>query len=126
MIEIKQKISLERVGDLLCSAWEGGSAYWCVVEKITEPKVVRFGTMENSKPYSHEIALNKGGSVQLRDTEEGKIIPKLLTLATIKKGLQVMADNYPKHWADFVRENDDATTGDVFLQCCIFGEIIYG
>jgi hypothetical protein len=46
-------------------------------------------------------------------------------MAAIKSGLKVMAEKYPHHWQDFVSENDDAITGDVFLQCCLFGEIVY-
>ena len=45
---------------------------------------------------------------------------------TIAEGLKVMAQKYPKAWADFMAENDDAETGDIFLQCICFGEVIYG
>jgi hypothetical protein len=27
---------------------------------------------------------------------------------------------------DFIDENDDAITADVFLQFCLFGDVIYG
>ncbi len=27
---------------------------------------------------------------------------------------------------DMLAENDDATTGDVFLQCALFGELVFG
>jgi hypothetical protein len=37
-----------------------------------------------------------------------------------------MADKYPRHIADILSENDDATTGDVFLQLCLFGDVVYG
>jgi hypothetical protein len=37
-----------------------------------------------------------------------------------------MRDQYPRHYADLVEENDDAITGDVFLQLAVFGELIYG
>ena len=49
-----------------------------------------------------------------------------LTLADIQKGLETMRDKYPHHWADLVEENDDLITGDVFLQCAVFGELVYG
>ena len=32
----------------------------------------------------------------------------------------------PRHLADFMSESDDASTGDVFLQLCIFGSVVYG
>lgn len=49
-----------------------------------------------------------------------------LDYMAIQKGLEIMAEKYPSHWADFVGGNDDADTGDVFLQCALFGEVIYG
>jgi hypothetical protein len=42
------------------------------------------------------------------------------------KGLQVMAEKYPVHFNNFDSDNFDAETGDVFLQCSLFGEIVYG
>jgi hypothetical protein len=27
---------------------------------------------------------------------------------------------FPKHWRDFISENEDAATGGVFLQCRLF------
>jgi hypothetical protein len=49
-----------------------------------------------------------------------------LTIENVKKGLDVMRDKYPRHWADLVEENDDLITGDVWLQCAVFGELVYG
>jgi hypothetical protein len=57
---------------------------------------------------------------------EGDMPDALLDLGTIRNGLQVMADKYPNHWHDFINDNEDATTGDVFLQCCLYGEVIFG
>lgn len=44
----------------------------------------------------------------------------------VKKGLQKMADDYPTHFNDLVSDNDDGTTHDVFLQCIVLGDIVYG
>ena len=49
-----------------------------------------------------------------------------ITLDNVQKGLELMRDNYPRHYADLVEENDDAITGDVWLQLAVFGDIIYG
>ena len=49
-----------------------------------------------------------------------------ITLDNVKKGLELMRDQYPRHYADLMEENDDAITGDVFLQLAVFGELIYG
>ena len=44
----------------------------------------------------------------------------------MKKGLDLMAGEHQRHWQDFINENDDADTADVFMQLCLFGEIVYG
>lgn len=49
-----------------------------------------------------------------------------LTIEGVKKGLELMRDEYPRHWADLAEEEDDAITGDVFLQLAVFGEVVYG
>ena len=49
-----------------------------------------------------------------------------LNLEVVKKGLEIMATKYPKHFADFIAENEDAGTGDIALQCMLFGEAKYG
>jgi hypothetical protein len=53
----------------------------------------------------------------------------LLTREKLIAGLQKMHDlkhgEGGHHWHNWMKENDDTITGDVYLQCCIFGEIIY-
>ena len=65
-----------------------------------------------------------GGAVSLYDAEQEQ--RHVLDLPKLKRGLRTMIQKYPKHWAMFVDENYDANTGDVFLQCAVFGEVIYG
>ena len=49
-----------------------------------------------------------------------------LTMDNVQKGLELMRDEYPRHYADLMMEEDDAITGDVWLQLAVFGELIYG
>ena len=49
-----------------------------------------------------------------------------LRIENLKSGLQIMADKFNWHYEDFVNHNEDAITGSVFIQCCLFGDIIYG
>ena len=61
------------------------------------------------------------------ETEEERAAARHpITLDNVRKGLELMRDEYPRHYADLVEENDDAITGDVFLQLAVFGELIYG
>lgn len=44
----------------------------------------------------------------------------------LRRGLELMAEKAPRHFADLLSENDDAETHDVFMQMVILGDIIYG
>jgi hypothetical protein len=43
----------------------------------------------------------------------------------VRRGLEDLATKYPRTFAGSVNEDTDATTADVLLQCCLFGELIY-
>lgn len=49
-----------------------------------------------------------------------------ITIVEVQKGLELMRDKYPRHYANLVEEEDDLITGDVWLQLAVFGELIYG
>lgn len=122
-------VSFRNVAYLLCSAFEGGSNYWAEIKSTQKPKAFSFLLDsdiggENPKPSLVDYPLN-GGSITFQDSE-GDMPDSVLDFEAIKRGLQVMANDHPTHWHDFLNENDDATTADVFLQCCIYGEIIFG
>jgi len=132
-ITIKKEVSLEILFNLLTAAFEGGSNYWIErAEKSKKPAKFEFVGMSGSV-FIQDWPLNEGGEVTLYDTEaedeNGKQASYKVNLETIQKGIQVMAEKYPKHFADAIDlENGcgDADTGDVFLQCCCLGEVVYG
>lgn len=39
---------------------------------------------------------------------------------------RILATKYPHHFCDILKDGGDATTGDVLIQCALFGEIVYG
>jgi len=121
-------IPLERVADMLCCAFEGGSNYWCHIKVNKAPESFDFRYMPDlsDKPCSYtDYPTDRGGYPIVGDVEEEQE-DGLLDLGTIRHGLQVMADKYPRHFQDLLNENEDATTGDVFLQCCLWGEVVFG
>lgn len=71
--------------------------------------------------------LVEGGTMTLfveDDRDDGKDAI-VLDLAAMLRGIEAMAKHEPKHFHDLVCENDDATTADVFMQCCAFGKVVY-
>jgi hypothetical protein len=124
-------VSKKRVADLLISAFEGGSNYWYRIEEFVRPPKRDF-VFDAEHVYRHaEYPLSTGGALKISDLygvdgDEKRKTVKVLGLPEIEEGLRVFARIYPIHFANFVAENDDAVTGDVFLQVCLFGEIVYG
>lgn len=116
------EIDAKRVQDLLCCAFEGGSNYWYVIDHYEYADGYKAGDFE----YPHiDVPITEGCAVIIADAEGGNKKHRLDRVA-IQRGLDVMREKYPRQYGDFLSENDDADTGDTFLQCCLFGEAIYG
>lgn len=136
---IPQKVSFERVAEVLCGAVDPGYeaiSYWGEVRGKKAPKSWEFDKppvwttapeAEKNKDvhYRHYYPLNEGGALIIRDNEaEGAQFT--LDSAALERGLQLMATKYPKHFADIIEENDDGDTSDALVQLSIFGDVIYG
>jgi hypothetical protein len=125
-VRVTQDVPLQRISDLLCCALEGGSNYWYFIQEMDEPPKLEFRSHE-TKVFKHlDYPLNDGGALSIASNEEPERKHAILNLESIRKGLQIMAEKYPNHFGDFIAENEDATTGDVFLQCACYGEVLYG
>lgn len=123
------RISNHRAADLLCSAFEGGSNYWYMIEEHIVPEVeaTPWGEGEYTPSYiSHPFS--DGGAIIIIDQEDEDGTRFTLDKAAIAQGKKLMEtnDEYSSQFADVLNDNDDAYTGDTFLQLCLFGEVIYG
>ena len=132
-IAVTVAVTRRNISYQLCAAVEGGIGYWCPRQdfKYTRPDnpvaIMDAGESDGQIWPCYDYPLQPGGAVSFR-AEDGKGKKKtiVLNLDTITKGLQLMAQHSPRHFANLVNENGDATTGDVFVQYVAFGEIIYG
>jgi hypothetical protein len=118
-------IPIRRIADLLCTAFEGGVGYWC--------RIVGYEDPENPVKIIDEDRITKytdyplcGGAVYCEIDDTSPIEQKRLDGVSIVEGLKIMSEKYQRHFANFISENEDAETGDVFLQCCLLGEVVYG
>lgn len=133
LVPLTLQISEERISDLLCCAFEGGSNYWYNIADFKKPD----GTPEEwaflsytDEVFKHlDYPMNNGGSVIIEDTEDDNK-SYVLDRDAVMRGLQTFATlpdgKGGHHFANWLAEKDDAETGDVFLQCCLFNEIRYG
>ncbi len=110
-------IPAKEIERLIIAALSGGSDYWIDSYKRVVPLGSAF------KGNSGDLILKFGGSVSVLELEE--TTPMHLDSEAVERGLKLMAEKYPQHMRDFINENDDAETADVFLQCCLFGDIKY-
>ena len=123
------RISDYRAADLLCNAFEGGSNYWYMITEIVKPTVEAkpWGDDEYTPSYI-SVPFSTDGAVMIGDMEDEDTESQRLDRAAIARGKRIMEqdERYSHHFADVLNENDDADTGDVFLQLCLFGEVVYG
>ena len=132
MLTLEHFLTREGLVDLLSVATSGN--YWPVIRTYREDREA--GLFEGCDCLEDKwaAALLKGHGLVVYDnyemdselSEGEKPTKYTLTLKKVKDGLRKMRDEYPRHWADLVEEQDDAVTGDVFLQLAVFGELIYG
>ena len=123
-ISITVQVPLHVVAGVLCSGFKIATEWlridWdhSIAPKQMDPQVAEYDA-HCSWP------LGDGGVLAILDTEEENT-PHTLGIGSIRAGLQVMAQEYPKHFADIMTGVFDSETGDVLLQCSIFGAVIYG
>ena len=125
LVPATTKISKQQVADLLSTASEGGINYWAEVLDYSVPPELPF-RFDKSYVYKFVDYPLNGGAVTIGPLEEDGDGPWTLDGAAIERGLGVMANKYPRHWKSLIEDNADAETADVFVQCCLFGEIVYG
>jgi hypothetical protein len=130
---VNTEVAEDRVRDLLTSAWEGGSNYWCEWDKVVIPEESKSLVAERKAKgdfYSFDYAFIPGVEIYLKDAsgeaDDSIPMPWILTREKMITGLQAMSVKYPHHFTNFIKEDDDAETGDVFLQMVLFGDIIFG
>lgn len=127
-VKVETEVSLRRVCDMMIGAIEGGSTYWAQSVKY----IGAVALADNLYWYDCPELLNQPGEIfEIRyddpDKEEGNGKGrKRVTSAAIKRGLSIMANDCPKAFAEMLSENDDSTTADIFLQCVVLGDVIYG
>jgi hypothetical protein len=126
VVTINYEFPKQRLSDLLITAFEGGVGYWCQIVDYKEPTVLNSFNDTDGTIYRYgDFPLSEDGGVVLQETDDTEITFTLNKEALLK-GLQMMSQKYPKHFSDWLNDNEDAETGDVFVQCCMFGEVKYG
>ncbi len=132
-VSVQIPVHEDMVRSLLCSAFESGSKYWYANLDYKYGKGYKAkdfaegGKMQNPEDYWHPcqiVPLVEGCAVVIEDVEDDNKKHEL-NRAKLITGMQVMAEKYPHQFKSIMEDDTDAETGDVYLQCCLFGEILY-
>tara|TARA_R100001086_G_C11623512_1_gene199520 strand:- start:74 stop:433 length:360 start_codon:yes stop_codon:yes gene_type:complete len=115
-IDINEQI----LEDILITAIESGIGYWANKVRPGNLSVING---EGIPYYAH--VTHEHWEIKIYDKYE-KNSPYTLTKKKLQSGLAIMAECYPRHFANLDTGNFDSTTADVFIQCCLFGELVYG
>ena len=127
---VELNISEQSVCGLLVNAFDGWSGGWaeCVEVSMPERPDWSWCSQEERREWEEVRRLYTapmcGGHISLEDMDTGRVMK--ITKELMIEGLKIMAKKYPNHFYDFLSGNDDAITGDIFVQCCCFRQVIYG
>lgn len=133
-ITISVQIPLEQICNLIRSALDARSIeYWGVTnaERSRRPAQLDrsvLGDFESKTPENAAIhwAVFSGGVVAFEEIDEiDEEKHHELTLEKIKNGLEIMAHKFPHKLAEVLNDEVDGMLGDLFIQCCLFGEEKY-
>ena len=120
------EISHSKVADLIITAVEGGSNYWCKAIKVgTQPTSTEVN-MNGSEGKPHRIydcIFNGGTLVFVPDDYDEPCLQ--LNLNTAQNALEILNKKFNDVFTNITSDNYDASDADAFIQCAIFGDVIF-
>lgn len=133
MVEIPPR----RIADLMVVAIESscGINYWCKSVHLLVPNEEDASASSPTKGcwYDNDAIYDDPGLKiivkELESSQNDRDGRWHLDLPKMERAFYLMQEfGTPKgwHWQDFLNENEDATTADVWFQLAVFGEVVYG
>lgn len=113
---LKYVVTQQQIADLVVTALEGGSDDWL---GSCEPCYKFHQDYSEADRYGEDM-IPRTFSVDEDDQTY------VFNRAGIQRGLHIMSTKYPSNFRDLFDENMDADTADVFMQCALLGDVIYG
>lgn len=109
-IGVSVEVKVEDIENLLDCA-SRGSRYWSSdVSELGYESTVK--KLISGKPLTIT-----------NDEDDGKKL--VLTFEDVKRGLQVLAEKEGRAFGEILSGDEDDNTGDMLLQCALFGEVQY-
>lgn len=119
------KIEIDIPDNLITSTLDSalsasGGCQWCdeakLPDTIGERSVAEFLLENGTVTFVHDEVANAEGVKRTETT---------ISRAAIEKGLGILANALPHHFADLLNEEADSQTGEYLLQCALFDEVMF-
>lgn len=131
-IPVVLSIPHQRIADLVTTSLETPAQGW-LIKAVPSQSFRQVASGIGGRPWYAVAATYESSSFQMLVTVEnpvndgrGDTIEKCLTMLDFQRALILMAKpDYVRHFADFISENDDANTADLFMQFAVYGEEVY-
>ena len=120
VITIKKEIPNDQIVDMLITAIEGGSNYWCIVptyDPLKWAEKIKKRLLWVSV-YDRETAMQKAGP------DEDDLLGAI-NVHSIRKGIRLMMEDYPEAFDRWMTGQYDAEDADIFLQLVTMGEVVF-
>lgn len=131
----RHEISEESVRKLLGAAFNNGIGYWGYLTKYEYPYCTvredfveggKYAVLENGKDIGpvYLLPFHRGGGLIIEEKAEN--VRHTLTREKMMHGLDMMAQKYPNWFQNVLNGHITPSTGDLFVQCCLFDDIVFG
>lgn len=117
-IKCTHHVSASDIADLIVTAVEGGSGYWC------RRFCLITGTPTDT-PWYASPGLYEDPNLEIGwETNDGDA--DIVVLSSFERAMNQFAEQYPQRFSNFITGHYDADDADVFLQLLCLGEEVYG
>ena len=116
-IKVTHMITQQQVADLVTTAFESGvTAEWL---GTCEPRYTSHQDYSSAGSYGDDM-------IPRRFTVDGEDRNYIFDIISVKTGLSLMANKFTSDFDDLISNNGDAATADVFMQCALLADVVYG
>jgi hypothetical protein len=130
-MKIELEIPPQRIADLMVTAIEHNhmTRAWCAGVFLEGAWKAKMSTL--ASPWYSDPKVYVGDfTIEVHEIpDEGKpekVKRRRVSRVDFENGFALMAKKYGRHFGDFMSENADNITADVFLQCVALREVVYG
>jgi hypothetical protein len=120
-IPVTITVPIQLLRDVLCTAIEGGSNYWCKFSEWQRTPDLDYLSVH---VHEHEASADDGPVNQTVTAEDLAVGISRLAHAAVQDDPHFPAAG--RHLGNLLGENWDVETADVILQMTVFGQLVYG